>query len=280
MKNDKKLKNVNGPTKIYQFDDYRDFIKNYLSEKSSTGRGEYQKLAKEIRVHTTLVSQVLGGKKDFSLEQGLAISRYFSLSKKEEHFFMLLLQKDKAGSKDLKDYFLLYIEDARRQFMTVGTRLKDRQEITKEAQAFYYSDWHVMAIWIATSLGGKHTVLSIANRLDLDHNTVQSVLDFLCQYGLCIEEEGNYSIGISSTHIDLSSSFINRHHKNWRLKAMEKFGRLAQDELAFTAPISLSKNDLNNLKKMILNFIEKCGEIVSLSPAEEMACLNIDLFRI
>jgi hypothetical protein len=53
---------------IFDFDDYRKFIQNKVQSLPKGGRGEYQKIAKSIRLHTTYLSQVLKGLKNLNQE--------------------------------------------------------------------------------------------------------------------------------------------------------------------------------------------------------------------
>ena len=48
----------------------------------------------------------------------------------------------------------------------------------------------------------------------------------------------------------------------------------------YTAPVSLSKADFEKLREEMIGFIKNFLAKVHTSPAEELACLNIDFFRI
>ncbi|MGH1468660.1 MAG: helix-turn-helix domain-containing protein, partial [Bdellovibrionales bacterium] len=66
--------------KIYDYLDYKAFIKAYVKELPKEGRGEYGRLAKASQISSTLVSQVFNGDRDLTLEQSFLVSEYLNLS--------------------------------------------------------------------------------------------------------------------------------------------------------------------------------------------------------
>ena len=105
------------------------------------------------------------------------------------------------------------------------------------------------------------------------------MLEFLVSVGLCTEAEGEYQVGVSRTHIEKGSVLTNRHHSNWRLKAIEHFERLGSEELAFTAPLTISERDAKAVYSELLESVARISERVSKSNSEKLYCLNIDWFE-
>jgi hypothetical protein len=48
----------------------------------------------------------------------------------------------------------------------------------------------------------------------------------------------------------------------------------------YTAPVSLSRADFRALREEMVQFVQKFLKKVHASPAEEIACLNLDFFWI
>jgi len=48
----------------------------------------------------------------------------------------------------------------------------------------------------------------------------------------------------------------------------------------FTSPVSIAKKDIPEVKKILMHSIEQCFKVIDPSPCEELACLNIDWFRV
>ena len=50
---------------IFEFLDYKAFLKKFLRTRKTLGRGSMARLAEHINVHPTFISQVISGSKDF-----------------------------------------------------------------------------------------------------------------------------------------------------------------------------------------------------------------------
>ena len=89
---------------IYIFSDYRAYLRDYIQKLPKKGRGEVGQIARYLRIHSSLISQILSGSKDFSHEQAQDLTSYLGLNTLETDYFILLVQHSKAGTKKLKDY--------------------------------------------------------------------------------------------------------------------------------------------------------------------------------
>jgi len=63
-------------------------------------------------------------------------------------------------------------------------------------------------------------------------------------------------------------------------KSLQQADQITEKELMFTSPISISKQDFEKVREQIVMFLKGFSKVVKDSPAEEIACLNIDLFWI
>ncbi len=77
---------------IFKYDNYIKFLENYLSQLPKKGRGELNRIAQFAGVHPSLMSQVLSGSKNLSLEQAQLVAEYLGLTHLESEFFMTLVQ--------------------------------------------------------------------------------------------------------------------------------------------------------------------------------------------
>ena len=76
------------------------------------------------------------------------------------------------------------------------------------------------------------------------------------------------------------SPFLARHHVNWRLKAIQYSETLTDQELMYSANISISKIDFDSFREELVMLIQKFVKLVEKSPAEEIAQFNLDFFWI
>lgn len=106
-------------------------------------------------------------------------------------------------------------------------------------------------------------------------------MDFLLSAGLCVEKDGLLMPGHPMTHLEAESPFVARHHGNWRIKAMERHPVLrSSDELAYTAPMTLSEKDVAQIRKLLADLVQRTDEIVTTSPSEKLYCMNLDWFEV
>lgn len=255
---------------------YRSFIRSYLAKRAPNGRGEITKLADFMGVHPTFVSQVLAETKDFNMEQSFAVADYLELTKVERKYFLLLVQRDRAGTKNLKEYFNAELEELKKSYLMVAKRLSEHRTLSDEDRAIFYSSWLYSAIRLYCSIGSGQKLEDICANFGLGRKKVLGILDFLVSKDLLINEHDRYRLGSQHTHLPSDSPFIVRHHMNWRTKALQRHESVAAEEIALTAPLSIGKKDFHVVREKILACIKECFEIVKNSEAEEVAFLNID----
>lgn len=121
---------------------------------------------------------------------------------------------------------------------------------------------------------------SIAKRLNLPLSTVRQVLNFLVQYNLVSEKNGMLRMGEQSTHLGANSSLASRHRANWRIKGVGKMDQMKSDELFFTSPVSIAEKDISVVREILVQSLDQVFKVVGPSKEEELACINIDWFRL
>lgn len=261
---------------ISNLSNYRSFIRAYFDKKAPRGRGEIAKLADFMGVHPTFVSQVLAGTKDFNMEQSYSVADYLELTKVERKYFLLLVQRDRAGTKDLKSYFNAELEEVKSSLLMISKRLKEHRSLSDEDRATFYSSWLYSAIRLYCSVGAGKTLEDICTYFSLDRRRALGILDFLAAKDLIVIEKDRYRMGSQHTHLPSDSPFIVRHHMNWRAKALQRHENMSPEELAFTAPMSISQKDFHVIREKILACIKDTIEVAKASEAEDVVFLNID----
>lgn len=265
---------------IFDFSDFRDFIKKRFNEMPKKGYGQAHKLSIFLGVHTTLISQVLKNIKTFTLEQASEVCTFFGLSEMESEYFILLVQLDRAGNESLRKILKRQIGTLKKKATQLVNRLQSEKKLSEEKRAIFYSDWTYSAVRQLTAINGFHHLDIIADYLDLSKKQTKNILEFLLTSGLCKEERGKILIGPSSTHLEAHSPWVRSHHINWRNKAIEKMNQEEDAQLHYTAPLTISKADALKLRGMIVQFLEQMDKVIEPSPSEELRCLNIDWFKI
>lgn len=270
------MKNEN----IFEYDSYCAFVRAAVKRQERGGRGELLRLAKHAGVHTSTLSQILGGRKHFTFEQASLVADYLGLKKLETRFFLLLVHKERAGTNLLKKQVLLQIDELRKQEQLLVDIIPQDRPLNEEEKAIFYSNWFYSAIWAQTSIPGFGSRESLHRYFNLPKRLVNNVVAFLLRTGLCVEKSGILQPGHKYSHLEAESPLISRHHGNWRIKAMERHPYLSPAEICYSSPLTLSKKDAEKIKKILIELISEVNSIREPSPCEELRCLNIDWVKI
>jgi hypothetical protein len=240
------------------------------------GRGQFRKMASHLRVHTSFISQVFRGAKDLSLEQGAALCDFFGMSDDESEFFIALVEVARAGTPRLRGLIQKRIDYMRQRAGELSRMLPQDRKLSEAEQATFYSDWAYSGVRLTASLPGMASVDAIAERLDLPRQIVGNILKFLTDRGLLVHGDHGFALGPQRIHIDGELPFARCHHRNWRQKAANRLGLIRNDELFFSAPLTIGRGDMLTVRAEIQKLIERVSGIVDTTNPDTMACLNID----
>lgn len=265
---------------IFDHSDYKIYCTARLAEFPNKGRGARSRLAAFSGCQVAYVSQVLNGNVHFTLEQGERINRFFSHTREESHYFMLLLQLGRAGSKELEAYFRDQVEQALERHLTLKNRVDVKESLSQEHQLTYYSSWIYAAIHILVTIPQFQTRGAIASRLGLPGEDVSEALDFLSATGLVREEAGRLLPGATRLYLGDDSPLISKHHANWRIKTLQSLERRKRESLHYSSVISLSKEDLIKIKARLVQEITEAKAIIRDSKEEVLCCFAVDLFEV
>lgn len=266
---------------IFNFDDFRSFLKAYIRQRPKRGFGEAKKIAEYLSVSSTYFSQVLSGLKQFSQEHAYSLSEYLGFSDLESEYFYYLVSLDRTTSFKLKKFYQKKLVELRKTSLSLNNRVAFKKNLSDEEKSIFYSNhlYSSVSLYTSTSESGV-TIEQIEKRFRLTRKKSLDILKFLVEAGLCTIVNGRYKIGTQSTHVGTDSIHLLKHHTNWRLQAIQATENLDESELMYTVQVSLSKKDFNKLREEMVQFIQNFLETVYPSPAEEIANLNIDWFWI
>jgi uncharacterized protein (TIGR02147 family) len=263
---------------VFIYTDYRLFLRSHFKSLPKAGRGQINKIASYVGMNSTLVSQILSGQKDFTLEQGQLVAEYLGLTDLESDYFLLLLQMERAGNKKLKDYFRKKIVETQEASLEIKNRITTERTLSEQDRAIFYSSWIYSAVRLYCSIGDGKTVDEICEHFHLERSKTLETLSFLTSCNLCMQDGSIYKLGSQKTHLEQGSPYLPRHYANWRLKAIQRSENLEKHELMFTAPFSIHKKDFELLREEFLQIIKKLYSQVETTNPQDVACINIDLF--
>jgi uncharacterized protein (TIGR02147 family) len=249
----------------------------FLTERAANQHGALLRLANQSGVHPSVISQVMKGKRDLTLEQAMAVAQYFELSGKETSHFLLLVQEARAGTPALKKVMRFQVEESRAANARLAERVKPERALSLDQKAVFYSAWYYSALHLLSVVPAFRAKDALRKRLGLSKERFRAALSYLKEVGLCREKEGFVEALSGSTHLPFDSPLIRNHHANWRLQAINRYERMSPTkEMAFTCPMALSEGDALKVRAKLLAAIEEVCAIADPSPSETVYYLNLD----
>jgi len=269
---------------LLESDDYRVYLRDRIRAMPSRGKGQLKLLASKIGVHPSLLSQVMGGSRELSLEQACGIAEAFGMNEGETDFFLLLVEKARAESDRLRRALEKRIARVRAGagpgLRTDPKKPDEPAGLSESDRAVFYSNWYYSAIRLRSAILPSPTIDVLAHDLNLPIRLVRQVVEFLIAKGLCVEKQGKIQIGPSRTWIDSSSPLVIRHHQNWRMRGMDQMPKKTQNELFLTIPMAIGEKDVTKVMAALQEFEKRVHRIIDRSgKAERLVCLNVDWFR-
>lgn len=262
---------------VFDFIDYRLYLRHRFGG-PGTRNGSKSRAAAAIGCHSTFLSHVLQGKADFNLEQADRLNDFFGHSPGEAHFFLLLLQLARAGTTKLKNYFRSQIEDLIQQRSILTNRVPDSNKISSEAAAKFYSSWIYGAAHVLLSIPELQDRERLSAFLNLTSAQTMEILEFLQSIGLAIYESGRYRMGPNHIHLSGQSENINKHHTNWRMRAIQALDFKRPQDLHYSAVVTLSRADAAIIKEKLLENMHSNIEVIRGSKEEEAYVYCFDFF--
>lgn len=266
---------------VFKYLDYKNYLKDYIQALPKNGRGFAKSLSSHLGIGPVIVSQTLNGDRELSLENAFKVSEFLSHSKLEQSYFIKLVQYQRAGHFGLKLHYKEELFKLRKEFSKVSSRYQKSSELSEEDKFIFYSDAIYSKVRMASSLPEINNYADVAKRFGVTEDRSKEVIDFLVANKLCVLENGKLKIGPQHTFISASSPYVSSHHRNWRLHSIQRTTDLdLEKELMFTAPLALSRDTFEELKRDILDLIEASLKKVSPSPEEIIGVLSVDLLKI
>lgn len=265
---------------IYKFSDYKDYLRQWIDTQAGGGRGMQRKIAAAIGVQNPYISAVLNGNAHLSPEQAEAFNIFADHSELESHFFHLLVQHARAGTKALSLYYKKQLDGARAHSLDMSQRIAKKVTLPSEMIRTYFSMWYFAAIHILLTIPQFRTVDDLNKITRLPKKKLLSILEILQSAGLVTKKTNQYFPESIHMHLDNNSDSILQHHTNWRLESLKNIqNSYSAEDLHYSSVITISERDFAELKRRLVNEVQEMQKIINPSPAEKMFCFNIDLFE-
>lgn len=265
---------------IFEFSHYKAYLNEKIKSMPSKGRGQKLKMAEFLNCQNTYISQVLNTETNFTFEQGSKLNTFFDHSKEESKYFLLLIHLERAGTDDLKTFYQNEIDELIIKNSDLKKRTNVKASLKTVDQEIYYSSWIYSAVHILVTIKEFQSAGAIAKKLNLSKDKILDVLEFLTSTGLVAKTGNSYSIGVTRIHLSKDSPHIQRHHSNWRMKALQAIDANDPRNLHFSNVVSISEKDIVKVREIFIKAIDEARKIVKDSPEEKLQSICVDFFEV
>ncbi len=265
---------------LHAFHDYKEFLVHNL-EMNKERRGYHGTLAKAAGCHSSYLSQVVNGNVHFTPDHAAGIAHFLNFNSDDSDYFVTLVMHARAGVPHLRKILEARLEELKQKSHSLNHRLQENSKLSAEDENRYYSSWHIQAVHMLCMLPGLEKVANIAVHLGVGQDLVFQALQLLERVGFVVASpRGGWVSGPQSQHLPRHSPLCATHHLHWRNRANLSLLGAKTDALHYTALHTISKNDTEKLREMLVSFIEKSRKIVAPSKDEEAICVSLDLFKL
>jgi uncharacterized protein (TIGR02147 family) len=264
---------------IYRFSNYKRYLEAHFKSRPKAGRGLLKKLGESLSMTSAQVSHVMRGDRELTPEQALGAAKFLGHNEVETQYFVELVSLARTQSHDLKEFIIKRLELLKAEGLEIKNQVPDHRELSDSEKAQFYSSWVYSATRLLSSLRPLQ-IEDLVQEFNISRDRAAKISNFLVATDLCVKSSDGIRMGSRSTFVPRSSPFISKHHTNWRTKALEKAEQDLETDLFFTSPVSMSEADFQKFKVKLTELIKDFSSTVKDSPAEAVACLNFDYFRV
>ncbi len=245
---------------IFDYSDYRKFLKNVILEKQSKNpKFSLRLIAKQLGMAPSSFSEVLSGKKNLSYGMALTIATNLGLKSKEVDYFCLLVKRDSAKKLDLKSAIQKKIEG-----------LNPRGPVHNlEVDMFsLISDWFHLALLGILTLDLKNkNIETLAAAVGIDRRQAEVALDRLIRLGLVeISKDGQYLRSSTDIFVNakISTQSLHNYHRQMLGKAADSLeGQEFHERIVRTENIAIGDEQLEQAETLTEEFFAKMSNLTS-----------------
>ncbi len=265
---------------VFEYESYKTYLLDRIKTSPSAGRGLRRRMAEAMNCQVAYVSHILAGDRHLSPEQAEALTRFFALRADEAEFFVLLVEHNRAGTRELGAFLQRQLQKRREEFQHLKNRVSLRGKIAVEDQTTYYSSWHFQAVRMLLTIPQFKSATAIAERLRLPIERVTEILTFFLEKGLACETTSGYETVEADIHLGNDSPLINKLHSNWRIQTLQSLDRKNSDDLHYSGAVTLAHGDFQKVREVWMKAILASHKLVRASKEQRLCVLAADFYEL
>jgi uncharacterized protein (TIGR02147 family) len=275
---------------IFSYKDYRSYLQDFVKARTEFSQKD---IAAAMSISPSLLSQVLTGDRELNSDQAYRFASWSSLNFAETSYFLLMLDHHRAATAELKRFFeerLVRAAEEYRNNERVRLDLK-KTGWTQDFMTLFYSSWHSVAVYCLLGLKKTWSLGELSERLLLEEFRIQQIMAFFLRYDIVEKtdestytlKQTNYSI-VAGIEEDFYRSVAIHNCKNLRAKAMDTFEKHQFikdfDSTFLTITALISETDFQEFRSKLKDLVADFHQKIAKEKFEQVACLNIDFFKI
>lgn len=266
---------------LYQFKDYRKYIAYRLDNYQDGKHGTRARFADTIGCQRPFISQVLNGRQNLTQEQAFRANAFFEHGPDETQFFMLLLQKERAGSTELKQFYLEQLQAISDRKNNVQEVVKPMVQLSEDVSRKFFSSWMYQAVMTALHVRNYTSIEALADLLRMKPDLVEQVCRELAEMGLAEIHSGHYR-QVKHPNIRLAIDNPAQRqlmHLSWRAKIAEQITSQTSFDDHHCFCISLDAGEKENFRNKIFAILADMANLRDEdAKTDRVSVLAIDFF--
>jgi uncharacterized protein (TIGR02147 family) len=267
---------------VFKHSNYIKLLEYLVSRKKVQFSGfTYARLANEIGVHKTYLSQCLKGRAHLNSDQAFALCEFFGLNDEQSDYFQLLLEYARSGNHTRKKALKNKIESIRAEKLKTENQIDFKNVNREKSLEEYYLNPLYQLIHISFSIKKFKTKPELLkDYFRLDNEEFDKILSYL---------ENNNLISINNSQIEKEN--VDQHlsknsplYESWkdklRLQSLSSpYLKKDKSNYQYSAIISADDEGLENIKLLFQEFLSKAKDQVKNSTPTTVCQLNFDLIK-
>lgn len=243
-------------------------------------RGQLSRAAEFLNCQRSYLSRVIAEELQLTPDHALQLTLFWKFSVDERDYFLALVDHERAATPELRAFNQSKILDLRKKNTSIESRTPRKVMEVGAEQVAYFSSWTWSAIHFLTSVPELQTPRALAERLGLREEIVLDQLHALARRNLVEEKRGRWIYKSGEFHAPKDSPLVLLHHQNWRTRAMLDAQSFDNGSLHYTNVQTMSREDAEKIKALMLDFISESNRIAGPSEPEDGVVVLCDFFRL
>jgi uncharacterized protein (TIGR02147 family) len=265
---------------IFQYTNFRSFLKDYYEEKKALEGYTYRDFSKSAGMNSSSwLLHLIKGTKNLSNGSILKVTKTLGLTGSDAEYFEVLVHFTQAKDNDTRDYFY-------RKMLACKKNLKIAQ--LSEDQYDYYNKWYhpvVRSLVSKVKFGDDYKLLGSRLIPQISHAEAKASVALLARLGLIKKDDsGNWvqAEPIISTGDEVTSLNVVNYHKQVSRLAEDAFDRSVREERDISAlTLGISTEAFNRIKARIQSFRKEIMEIARGSDCPDRVFqMNLQFFPV